>query len=314
MSATRTAPSERACRPRSPRAIADDRSSTPVARSSCPGSSTATGTPAPTITRTGTLPTGVSFSGGVLSGTPAAGTGGTYPLTFTASNGVGSNAVQSFTLTVNQAPSLSGAPPSGTVGTGYNHAFTVAGFPAPTLSLTAGTLPAGLSLVGNSIIGTPSAAGTFAGLTVSASNGVGSPATLNFSITIAGNPVAVADPYAVTGNIDISVPAPGVLGNDTLSGATLTHVGPVASTTTTVPGSITTSNGGSVTLAANGSFTYDPPAGYTGSDSFHYRLTSGSNTSTAQVTLTITNRVWFVDSAGAAGDGTPSAGAAGRRA
>ena len=35
-----------------------------------------------------------------LSGTPAAGTGGTYPLTFTAVNGVGSPATQSFTLTV----------------------------------------------------------------------------------------------------------------------------------------------------------------------------------------------------------------------
>ena len=40
---------------------------------------------------------------GVLSGTPAAGTGGTYTLTFTAHNGVGSDATQSFTLTVNQA-------------------------------------------------------------------------------------------------------------------------------------------------------------------------------------------------------------------
>ena len=38
-----------------------------------------------------------------LSGTPAAGTAGTYPLTITASNGVGSPANQSFTLTVNPA-------------------------------------------------------------------------------------------------------------------------------------------------------------------------------------------------------------------
>ena len=39
-----------------------------------------------------------------LAGTPAAGTGGTYPLTITAANGVGPDATQSFTLTVNQAP------------------------------------------------------------------------------------------------------------------------------------------------------------------------------------------------------------------
>ena len=37
---------------------------------------------------------------GVLSGTAAAGTGGTYNLTFTASNGVGSNVVEHFALTV----------------------------------------------------------------------------------------------------------------------------------------------------------------------------------------------------------------------
>ena len=35
-----------------------------------------------------------------LAGTPAAGTGGTYPLTITAANGVAPNATQSFTLTV----------------------------------------------------------------------------------------------------------------------------------------------------------------------------------------------------------------------
>src|SRR5207302_838656 len=80
---------------------------------------TASGTPTPSISETGTLPGGVSFNTttGVLSGTPAAGTSGTYPLTFTASNGVGSNATQSFTLTVNQAPAVtSGTSTTFTVG------------------------------------------------------------------------------------------------------------------------------------------------------------------------------------------------------
>ena len=66
----------------------------------------ATGNPAPTLTETGALPSGVTFNAqsGVLSGTPATGTGGTvnmsYPIQFTATNGVGSTAVQNFTLTV----------------------------------------------------------------------------------------------------------------------------------------------------------------------------------------------------------------------
>lgn len=59
---------------------------------------TATGTPTPTITKTaGNLPTGVSFTNGVLSGTPTQ--SGTFPLTLTASNAAG-NTPQSFTLIV----------------------------------------------------------------------------------------------------------------------------------------------------------------------------------------------------------------------
>jgi hypothetical protein len=56
---------------------------------------TATGYPAPTFSETGALPSGVTLSAsGVLSGTPAAGTGGVYSITITASNGVGTNATQ----------------------------------------------------------------------------------------------------------------------------------------------------------------------------------------------------------------------------
>jgi DNA-binding beta-propeller fold protein YncE len=60
---------------------------------------TATGYPAPTFSETGALPSGVSLTAsGVLSGTPAAGTAGVYPIQVTATNGVA--ATQAFTLTV----------------------------------------------------------------------------------------------------------------------------------------------------------------------------------------------------------------------
>jgi len=67
---------------------------------------TATGTPRPTLTLTGALPAGVTFNAatGVLSGTPAAGNSGTYPLVFRASNAF-SHPTQNFTLTVTTAPS-----------------------------------------------------------------------------------------------------------------------------------------------------------------------------------------------------------------
>jgi hypothetical protein len=59
----------------------------------------------PSITESGMLPSGVSFADlgngtAELSGTPAAGTVGTYPITITASNGIAPAATQSFTLTV----------------------------------------------------------------------------------------------------------------------------------------------------------------------------------------------------------------------
>jgi hypothetical protein len=60
------------------------------------------------VTLTGTLPAGLSFTDlnlvglptgtGILSGTPT--TGGTFPLTFTANNGVGTPAAQNFTLVI----------------------------------------------------------------------------------------------------------------------------------------------------------------------------------------------------------------------
>ena len=71
-----------------------------------------TGTPVPGLSETGALPAGVTFvdngdGTGTLSGTPTAGSGGVYPLTITAANGATPSAVQTLTLTVDEAPSVS---------------------------------------------------------------------------------------------------------------------------------------------------------------------------------------------------------------
>ncbi|MGO9874600.1 MAG: fibronectin type III domain-containing protein [Acidimicrobiia bacterium] len=98
---------------------------------------TTTGSPAPVVTETGTLPAGLTFAqatvDGVASitgitGTPAAGTGGTYPITFTATN-PGGVATQAFSLFVAQ-PSLSitptTSPPSYAVaGTPITYSYNV---------------------------------------------------------------------------------------------------------------------------------------------------------------------------------------------
>jgi hypothetical protein len=59
-----------------------------------------TGLPSPAVTLSGTLPSGLGFADGVLSGTPADGAVGEYILTLTADNGVGSPATLLFALTV----------------------------------------------------------------------------------------------------------------------------------------------------------------------------------------------------------------------
>ena len=67
---------------------------------------TTTGSPSPSITETGALPSLITFKDNgngtaTLSGIPAAGTAGSYPITIKASNSVGTAATQNFTLTVN---------------------------------------------------------------------------------------------------------------------------------------------------------------------------------------------------------------------
>src|SRR5439155_9695379 len=107
---------------------------------------TAAGVPTPTLSETGALPGNVTFTPatGVLAGTPAAGSHGVYNVTFTAHNSAG-DAVQNFTLTVNQTAAITSAA-SATFTTGGPNSFTVTavGFPAPTLSL-GGTLPTGVT-------------------------------------------------------------------------------------------------------------------------------------------------------------------------
>ncbi len=65
---------------------------------------TSTGSPTPTFKENGTLPAGITFNAmtGALSGTPTS--FGVFPITFTASNGIGQAASQNFTLTVSGIP------------------------------------------------------------------------------------------------------------------------------------------------------------------------------------------------------------------
>jgi VCBS repeat-containing protein len=110
-------------------------------------------------------------------------------------------------------------------------------------------------------------------------------ASENISINVVhqGNtpPVAAGDTGTTTKNTTLTVPAPGVLGNDTdADGNALTAI------------KVTGPAKGSLTLNANGSYTYTPNAGYTGTDNFTYKANDGgadSNTATVTISVTATN-------------------------
>ncbi|MGR6524438.1 putative Ig domain-containing protein [Rhodococcus erythropolis] len=90
-------------------------------------------------------------------------------------------------ITIEIAPTLTGAPSAGVVGQPYTHAFTVTGQPAPTVT-AGGALPAGLTLTETGVLsGTPTETGSFA-VTFTASNGIGTPATLDATLTITAAP------------------------------------------------------------------------------------------------------------------------------
>lgn len=87
-----------------------------------------------------------------------------------------------------QAPSvIITALPGGKVGEAYSRTLAARGSVPITWSLESGSLPAGLTLSGNTISGTPTAAGTFT-FTVKASNAAGSDSR-ELSIVIASVPV-----------------------------------------------------------------------------------------------------------------------------
>ena len=172
---------------------------------------TTTGIPTPTLSESGALPSGVTFNPatGVLGGTPAAGTGGFYPITFTASNGVPPDAMQGFTLTVstvvNQAPAIT-SPNNTTFTVGSNGGFTVTttGIPTPTLS-ESGALPSGVTFnpATGVLSGTPAAGtGGVYPITFTASNGVPPDAMQGFTLTVSLTPV-ITSPLTASGTVSL---------------------------------------------------------------------------------------------------------------
>lgn len=162
------------------------------------------GDPAPSFTLTGgALPSGLSLaSDGTISGTPDAGTAGSYAFTVQADNGVPPAASHQYTLDVWEPAAItSGDPADGVLDVAYpGHTFTASGFPAATFTVSAGALPPGLTLDdGGALTGTPTAVGSYT-FTVKAASAAGD-ATHAYTIHVTDPPVITSDgpPHGVVG-------------------------------------------------------------------------------------------------------------------
>lgn len=169
---------------------------------------TATGSPAPTFSViSGSFPPWASLNGttGALTGTPTNNTGSPFVFTIQASNGVGSPATQSFTVTVQNGAVISVPPVNATVSPGGTANFSVTASGTPSTFTyqwyrnaggTSGFFP--MSDISGTYLGSTTASlnvfNAAQGMNgdqfqVVVSNGVGSPATSSFAtLTVAVAP------------------------------------------------------------------------------------------------------------------------------
>lgn len=167
-----------------------------------------TGFPTPTVAETGALPEGLSFTANdkgmaTISGTPAAGSGGTYDLTISAANGVSPPATQNFVLTFDQLPAFtSTTTATATIPEPFTYTVYTTGVPTPKLT-ESGVLPQGLVFTANdngtaTLSGTvPTGPGGNFKISLTATNSAGS-TTEGFTLVVDQPPAITSTGSATT--------------------------------------------------------------------------------------------------------------------
>jgi len=154
----------------------------------------------------GALPAGVTFNAGaaLLSGTAAAGSAGSYGVTFTVSDASGQTHTAPFTIDLYALPSITTPSlASAAVGAPYSQPISVTGGKAPIAWAQTGALPAGITFDAGTgtFSGTTNAApGSFPGITVTATDANGRQASRTYTLQVVNVPsittTAVNDAYA----------------------------------------------------------------------------------------------------------------------
>jgi hypothetical protein len=172
-----------------------------------------TGYPYGSLTESGALPGGVSFvdngnGTATLSGTPAAGSGGTYTLTLSADNAL-TNATEQFVLTVQAPPTVSIASPANgatySLGQVVNAAYTCEdGAGGPGISSCSGTVPVA------AVIATSTPGPQSFTVTARSSDGQTTTRTVNYTVAPTSNLFHVSRIRTfANGNVAFTVRVPG---------------------------------------------------------------------------------------------------------
>jgi len=225
-------------------------------------STTATGGTGPhTFAVTGgALPAGLTLAtDGTLSGTPTE--SGTFNFTVTATDANGYTGSRAYALGVTPASTISVAPPtlpSAELALSYSQTITASGGTGPyAFGVTAGALPAGLTLsAGGALSGTPTESGTF-NFTVTATDANGYTGSRAYALSVTAAPTITLGPASL----------PGALQNQSYASQTITAAGGTAPHTFAVTGGALPSG---LSLAADGTLSGTPTA----SGTFNFTVTA----------------------------------------
>jgi len=258
---------------------------------------TVTGSTATPTLAIGTQPTRgtVSISGGVVTYTPTAGQVGTDSFTYTATVG-GVTDTGTINVTINPQAitvvagdaTLAANQDGGVRTLNLAPLVTVTGSTAtPTFTIvTQGTR--GTATISGGILSYTPAAGQFGSdsITYRATvNGVSDTGVIAVNIAQAeAPPVARGDNFNVVAGVTTTFTSAQLTANDSAATPNTSGQPPRVTAAAAIAGTTQ----GTVTFnAATGSVTYTPAAGFTGTDSFRYTITSEGQTATATVTLNV---------------------------
>jgi len=228
----------------------------------------------------GSVPPGLTLAGnGTFGGTPS--TAGTYNFTIQVTDAANQTNTKAFQIVINPAstpPTINtGSLPSGTAGTAYplQSLSASGGTPPYTWSVSAGSLPTGLTLAGTgTITGTPTTAGTFSFTAkVTDAGNLSSTKALQIVINPGTAPPAISTTSLPSGTVGASYPQ-----------QTLSATGGTPPYTWSISAGLLPSG---LTLAANGTLTGTPTTA--GTSNITVKVVDSANQSAFQALQIVIN-------------------------